>query len=536
MIKKPNSKRRDFLKNTGITAIALTSSGLIANLLAGCTTSKIKRTLNPNIPFIEPNNEDKVVLSTGLEYQKLISWKDPINKFEEFGISNDFIAFVPLEGKENEGILWVNHESPIPYLIHKESNRKKKTKEQIILEQKSVGGSLIHIKKSDNEWNLVKNSQYNRRISGETEIPFVNAEIQGKKSALGTMANCSGGVTAWGTILSCEENYGDYYGEYEYYQGNKIRNPSAKYGWENFFDSNPEHYGWVVEIDPMTGKAKKHLSMGRFEHECAKTTVAKDGRTVVYSGDDQDDEHLYKFISDKKGSLDKGTLYVAHLETGTWRPITLENPKLKGKFKNLTDLLIHTRRAAKLLDATPLNRPEDIEILKDSNTVLVACTNNKKRLDAHGYILAIDEENQDPLSLKFKSYKWLDCGPDAGMSCPDNFTLDKKGNLWVTSDISEKMIRDFPYKGFGNNGLFYIPTSGEDKGVVYQVASCPVDAEFTGPCFSPDFKTLFLSVQHPGNSSSEDNGYTSSWPDGEGKIPRSSVIAISGPLLDRLNT
>lgn len=537
MKKQLDTTRRNFLKNTGITAIALTSSGLIANLLSGCsTTGKTSKKLNPNIPFIKPSTEDRVLLSPGLEYQQLIAWKDPINKKELFGMNNDFIAFIPLDGKTDEGILWVNNEFPTPYLIHKERNSSKKTKAQIIAEQKSVGGSLIHIKQQKDKWVVVKNSQYNRRITGETEIPFANAVVLGKTFAIGTFANCSGGVTPWNTILTCEENYDDYYGETEYKNGLRMKIDSSKYGWDKHFDRPPEHYGWVVEVDPFTGKAKKHLSMGRCAHECATTIQASDGRVVVYTGDDADDEHLYKFISDKKGSLETGTLYVAHLESGTWRPMNLDNPKLKGQFKDLTDLLIQTRKAAKMLDATPLNRPEDIQILPGSNTVLVACTNNKKRLDAHGYILAIDEENKDPLSLKFKSYKWLECGPEAGMTCPDNFTIDKKGNLWVTSDMSERLIGGFPYEGFGNNGLFYIPTSGEDKGVVYQIASAPKDAEFTGPCFSPDFKTLFLSVQHPGNSSNEEIGYTSTWPDGKDKVPRSAVLTISGPLLDRLNT
>lgn len=530
------SSRRKFLKITGASAVALTSSGLIANLLTSCATAKKAKKLNPNIPFIEPSKEDKVVLSPGLEYHRLISWQDPINKTEQFGTNNDFIAYIPLEGKPDEGIMWVNHESPMPYLTHKQRKISLKTKDHIIQEQKTVGGSLLHIKKENNQWSVVKNSKFNRRITGETEIPFANAEILGKKTAIGTMGNCSGGVTAWGSVLTCEENYPDYWGEIEHTKTGRKKLDITKHGWDKHFDYPPEHYGWIVEVDPKTGKSKKHTSMGRFERECAKTIVAKDGRTVVYSGDDSENEHLYKFISDKKGSLDTGTLYVAHLESGTWRPLTLSNPKLKNKFKDHTDLMIQTRSASKILHATPLARPEDIEILHGSNTVLVACTNNKLRLDPYGYILAIEEKNQDPLSLEFKSYKWLECGPDAGISCPDNFVLDKKGNLWITSDISEKLMNEYFYKDFGNNGLFYVPTSGEDKGVVYQIASCPTDAEFTGPCFSDDFKTLFLSVQHPGNSSNEENGYTSTWPDGEGKIPRSTVIAISGPLLDRLNT
>jgi len=273
--------RRDFLKNTGISAIALTSSGLIANLLSGCTTSKIKRALNPNIPFIEPSYEDKIILSTGLEYQKLISWNDPINKTEFFGINNDYIAFIPLDGKTNEGIMWVNNEFPTPYLIHKERKSSKKTKEQVVQEQLAVGGSLIHVKKTKNTWEVIKDSIYNRRITGETNIPFVNATIQGKTSAMGTFANCSGGVTPWNTILSCEENYDDYYGEYEYKYGKRFKIDSSKYGWDRHFDCDPEHYGWVLEIDPLTGTAKKHLSMGRMAHECAKPVLAKDGRTVI---------------------------------------------------------------------------------------------------------------------------------------------------------------------------------------------------------------------------------------------------------------
>jgi secreted PhoX family phosphatase len=85
---------------------------------------------------------------------------------------------------------------------------------------------------------------------------------------------------------------------------------------KNYYDNPPEHYGWVVEIDPISGEAKKHTSMGRMAHECATTTSAKDGRVVVYTGDDTVNEHLYKFISDSQDNLNKGTLYVANLEAG----------------------------------------------------------------------------------------------------------------------------------------------------------------------------------------------------------------------------
>src|SRR5690606_4221857 len=227
-LKKVTATRRDFLKAAGVSTITLTSSSILANLLSGCATTTSKR-LNPKIPYIQPSLEDRVVLSPALSYQKLISWNEPINPTEYFGINCDYIAFTPLDKKSDEGILWVNNEFPTPYLIHKEALGSQKTKEQVIAEQKAVGGSLIHIKHANNQWSVVKNSKYNRRISGETEIPFVNAEILGKKSAIGTFANCAGGVTPWGTILTCEENYDDYYGEVEYTNGKRIKNNKARY-------------------------------------------------------------------------------------------------------------------------------------------------------------------------------------------------------------------------------------------------------------------------------------------------------------------
>jgi secreted PhoX family phosphatase len=159
-------------------------------------------------------------------------------------------------------------------------------------------------------------------------------------------------------------------------------------------------------------------------------------------------------------------------------------------------------------------------------------TNNIPKADFVGSILKIEEESSDKTGKSFKSDTFLAGGPEMGFACPDNMAFDPKGNLWFTSDMSGSMMnKNEHYKAFGNNGLFVF-NAKED--VVVQVASAPMDAEFTGPFFSPDGKSLFLSIQHPGETSKSLDSLTSHWPDGGSAIPRSAVIIISGPVLDKL--
>jgi secreted PhoX family phosphatase len=122
-------------------------------------------------------------------------------------------------------------------------------------------------------------------------------------------------------------------------------------------------------------------------------------------------------------------------------------------------------------------------------------------------------------------------GYSEGFACPDNLAFDRHGNLWMTSDMSEQEIEKGKYKSFGNNSLFYIPMRGRDAGLAIRIANAPMDAEFTGPCFSDDGKTLFLSVQHPGARSARTGKLTSHWPDGGASIPRPGVVMIKGPLI-----
>jgi secreted PhoX family phosphatase len=181
-----------------------------------------------------------------------------------------------------------------------------------------------------------------------------------------------------------------------------------------------------------------------------------------------------------------------------------------------------------------LDRPEDIEIDPLTGHVLVSLTNNFPKGNYHGSILKIREKENDHFSLEFEHETFLAGGEETGFTCPDNMAFDPKGNLWLTSDIPGSLIGSNKFGSFGNNGLYYVPSKGSDAGKVIQMASAPVDAELTGPTFTPDGKTLFLSIQHPGERTTDVNDCTSNWPDGGKAIPKPSVVAIQGPLLERI--
>lgn len=540
MNKKENSRRR-FLKFMGKGTAAIYAMPLI-NMVQGCAPDPAKTAVPFNLKPLSPSLEDDLLLAEGFKYDVFMKWDEPINdRGERFGFNCDYIAYIPFEeSAPGEGWLWVNHEYPhelfISGYVRGEGT---KTKEQAIKELEALGGSILHIKKSGDQWNWIKDSPYNRRITGLTPIPLISERpIQGSNMAIGTFGNCAGGVTPWGTFLSCEENYQDGYGEAVIAKnGSRSVVPSNyPYRWEQHFEHAPEHYGWVVEVDPRTAKAKKLIALGRFAHESATVVQASDGRCVVYSADDKVDEHLYKFIAEEQGSLEKGKLYAANTEEGKWVPLDWGiQPALRKHFTDQTDVLVHVRKAAKYLGATPLDRPEDVAVDPATGAVIVALSYNKPRGNYYGGLLKIVEANNDPLSLEFEADTFLSGGPETGFACPDNLAFDPKGNLWMTTDVYGGSIDTEKYKAFGNNGLFYIPMKGQDAGIPVQIASAPVDAELTGPCFSPDGKTLFLSVQHPGETSKSMEALTSHWPEGGKAIPKPTVVQVSGPGMDALS-
>jgi hypothetical protein len=550
-----NSDRRSFIQFLG--KATLGTSVLPAFLTACGNTSSpssdflqadedlLKRLRALTIEALPASDVDDLLLTRGLDYHTIIKWGDRMAEGEIFGFNNDFTCFIPFDDENpTDGLLWVNHEYVNPLFVsdfnfYASDAAANRTQAQVDQEMYAVGGSIVRIKEENGVWKIVENDPHNRRITAKTPIPFNwDQPVTGGDTAIGTHSNCSGGITPWKTILTCEENYQDCFGETVYNADNQPTKEASVYGWEAFYDYPPEHYGWVVEIDPKDGTAQKHIALGRFSHECCTLYELDDKRIVAYSGDDKADEHLYKFVSSKPGSLKEGTLYVADTERGRWLPLDWESqPKLKEKFQDQTEVLIRAREAAKLLGATPLNRPEDIEIDPITGHVLVALTNNKKKKDYHGSILKVVEDGGQFDSLTFQASTYLAGGEENGFSCPDNLAFDLSGNLWITSDMSGSAMNreDGPYMPFRNNSLFVVPRYGKDEGKVIRVVSAPRDAELTGPWFSPDGRSLFLSVQHPGGQTRDLKEPTSTWPFDTDGVPKPAVVAITGDLIEKMN-
>ena len=308
------------------------------------------------------------------------------------------------------------------------------------------------------------------------------------------------------------------------------------------------HQGWITEIDPFdaAAKPKKRTAMGRFRHENAAVTVAKDGRVVVYMGDDMRDACVYKFVSKGKydpknraANLDllaEGDLYVADFSKGRWILLDFErNKDLQGAkkpdgsplVKDQSEVLADARASALAVKGTPTDRPEDIEIHPKTGEVYIALTNNSNHGNFFGQIVKLAEKGNDWTATDFKWEVFAVGGAQSGFSSPDNLVFDPYGNLWMVTDsgYGEGTIYDF----LGNNGMFFFPTEGPDKGKAFRFCTGPVDAEMTGPVWTPDGKTLFVSIQHPGEDSESLEKLTSNFAAKAGtKVPRPTLVAIEG--------
>lgn len=530
--------RRDFLSFLGRAAMlgAVSSSGI--TWLGGCSPSKrSQQALSKGIPFkpLQPTAIDNVVVADGFTYRVLVKQGEAISDRDTFGSDNDYNAFIPFDVKNpNDGLLWTNHECMNPLFVSGWNGTDEHTREQVNKEQYEVGGSIVRIRRNaqSGDWEVVKNDPHNRRLTAKTPIPMRWHEpILGATTAIGTLGNCAGGLTPWRTVLTCEENYYLFYGETDY--PNNSKHLPSNFGWEKYDNYPPEHYGWVTEVDLFTGKAQKLIALGRCAHECATVFETPDKRAVVYMGDDANDQCIYKFVGDQPGSLLSGKLYVANTEKGRWESLDIrEQAILQQHFKSQTEVQIRLREAAALVGGTPLDRPEDIEIDPLTGHILITLTNNKPKGNYFGAILKIVENSADKCGTEFSSSVFLSGGVETGFACPDNLAFDRNGNLWFVSDIAGYAMHQAPYIPFKNNGLFLVPSYGADAGKIIQVASAPTDAEFTGPVFSPDSKTLFLSVQHPGEETKSLDAFTSHFPDGGNNMPCSAVIAIAGTALE----
>lgn len=579
-----------------------------------------------------------------------------------FGDGCDAVHFFPLsndgrlsKGKGNvSGILCVNHEFVAAALLFPGFTDRApgefaaQNSEYTAASQALHGVSCFEVAQEEGAWRLVKDSSFNRRITAASEVTLsgpaaghdllkTEADPLGRV-VKGTLNNCAGGKTPWGTYLTAEENTDQYFGGYNAFKadsqdlkllefhrrlapdGFTDGGPSA-HGWEATdprFDvsrhpTEPFRFGWIVEIDPYDPGAppKKRTALGRFKHECAETTLAASGQLVVYSGDDSRFEYVYKFVSagvvdleDRDANrdlLDAGNLYVARFDadgTGEWLLLDYDKSAALQKetldvydeagvragvtniplFENQAEVLINARAAADILGATPMDRPEDIAVHPADKFVFISFTNNTARAsdsssaahdgrnvqqgpdatnprgpNAWGHILRIDEDGDDQTARSFAWDIFMLCGDpkaDLGafltttedlddiplranatyfggasdpslvspMGSPDNLNFDGDGNLWIVTD---------GWQPLGNNdGAYAVPTGGPERGRLRQFMSAPKGAEVCGCEFTRDYRTLFLSIQHPGWPGSLDRGSLSDWPDRDGSVPRSSLIGI----------
>ncbi|CAM5778614.1 MULTISPECIES: PhoX family protein [Brevibacillus] len=523
---------------TGIPALAAgqSISGKTADHLFGLEDKKHK--FNPKFKPIEPSTKDDVVLPSGYKYDVIAVYGDRINQNgDTFGFNADFTCFLPIDGSADHGLLWVNHEylGELEYyvtgydVLNADPKQNKRTAEQVQKYLYALGGSVVEVKREGGRWKLVPDSKYGRRVSGLTKHELTGPAASLAKEVIGTFANCSGGVTLWNTILSCEENFQDVVDDCRL--------------------KDNRHYGWVVEVDPFdpASTPKKHTALGRFSHENTAMVIAPTGQLVVYMGDDANDQYVYKYVSKGKFNpsdgkqnsklLEEGTLYVANFGKGKWIALDFASNEAlqkatdsdgKALFASQADVLVNCREAAKAVGATPMDRPEDVEVHPIDGSVFIAMTNNSKHGNFYGQIVRLFEKDGNHAGLDFTFEIFAAGGPQSGFAAPDNMAFDSAGNLWVVTDISSSSMNSGIYKSFGNNGIFFIPTTGANKGEVAQFASAPVGAEMTGPWFTPDETTLFLSVQHPGENLKSYDQPTSHWPKGGNAVAMPGVIAVTG--------
>lgn len=571
--------------------------------------------------------DDTHHVADGYSANILIRWGDPVVSgapdFDptaqtadaqelQFGYNNDYLGYLPLPAgsdSADHGLLVVNHEYTDEDLMFPglgvqdgDADFAGMTAELAGIEMAAHGLSVIEVSRdADGNWTYDPASDYNRRITTRsTEMTMAgpvagNPRVQTSAdpsgtTVIGTVNNCAGGLTPWGTVLTAEENFHGYFQGDISEENPEFRNhtrygvPGGWYAWGRYDDrfdigrepNEPNRFGWMVEIDPYNPDSTpvKHTAMGRFKHEGAGVVVNDDGHVVAYMGDDQRFDYIYKYISNgtfdpsagtaNSALLDDGTLYVARFnEDGTvdWLPLVYgEGPLTEANgFTSQADVLIETRIAADLLGATPMDRPEDVDVNPTNGRIYAMLTNNTRRdanqlnvanprpENAGGHIIEIVERDSDYTATQ-SDWSILVLAGDPGAPevgamwnqattengwfiSPDNCAIDGQGRLWITTDGNN-------YARSGRtDGVWSMETDGDLRGTGKLFFRVPVGAEMCGPMFTPDDTTLFVAVQHPADGGDEWPGFgrtstyedpSTRWPDFDDNMPpRPSVVFIT---------
>jgi secreted PhoX family phosphatase len=588
--------RRGFLHGTatlGATAFVMGAGVLVPNQAQGA---------GPWLSFdpIAANDLDTVTLPKGFSWQILVSWGDPLwsrgaafdhtdrgtgaSQELAFGSNNDGMALFSGGGRS---VLAVNNEYlNIPVAYANRKSKKPETADDIRKSKAAHGVSVVEIKQDGARWDIVTDSPLNRRITADTPMEITGparghemmrtAADSAGATALGTWNNCGSGRTPWGTYLTCEENFNGYFAssDPDYKRSGDLKRygiglKDRGYAWataDERFDiskhpNEPNRFGYIVEIDPFdpTSTPKKRTALGRFKHENAELVIAKDGRVVVYLGDDERGEFLYRFVSagkfgnggDNRDLLEDGTLYVAKFSDGgrgEWLELT---PRTTG-LSDQAEISIRTRQAASAVGATTMDRPEWVAANPTKVEAYCALTNNKNRGkkpnaggdatpvggpnprkgNVYGQIVRWVPDNDDHSATGFAWDLYVMAGnptvhsdanggsknitADNMFNSPDGIAFDTKGGLWIQTDGNDSNKNNFA--GQGNNQMLLGDTkTGEIKRFLVGPKGC----EVTGLTWSADRRTMFVGIQHPGEKAG------SNFPGGAGTAPRSSVIAIT---------
>ncbi|WP_082221155.1 PhoX family protein [Luteipulveratus halotolerans] len=603
--------RRTALKATGVTAaVAGLAVAAGAQPAAAAPGSAAKAKTSPFVYDFEatapqPFTTDDVITPEGFTWKPLVKWGDPIvagapefdfdnqtaaAQEKQFGYNCDYVGLVR-DRHDHKGVLVVNNEYTNDELMFRGyTGASGLTDEQIKITMAAHGLSVVEVHKAGREWKALLGARRNRRITATTPFELdgpaagstlvrTKADPTGRR-VLGTVGNCAGGTTPWGTILSGEENFNGYFKATAAPAGQEAA--FARYGltgstgraWEKVdprFDAAQEpnesnRFGYIVEVDPLdpTSTPRKHTAMGRFKHEGANVSVAPDGRVVAVMGDDERFDYMYKFVSKKKyvegdrkhnlTLLSEGDLYVAKFTgdgfedgvsdgTGEWLPLVVDG-KSKVAGMSVEEVLVHTRLAADKVGPTKMDRPEDVELNPVNKRVYAALTNNSKRVPSqideanprasnkHGQVIELTAPGNDHTQATFTWKLVLVCGDPndpatyfngfdrrevSPISCPDNVAFDSVGNLWISTDGN----------ALGNaDAFFMMPLEGPHKGHLKQFHTVPHGAESAGPLIVDD-TTVFCAVQHPGEvDGASPSNVQSQFPyDGTGQ-PRPSVIQV----------
>ncbi|MBB0244340.1 DUF839 domain-containing protein [Streptomyces alkaliphilus] len=554
---------------------------------------------------VPTSSDDAFTVPPGYETQVLIPWGTPLSprgpkwrkdgsntaaeQERQIGMNHDGMHFFPLgRGKEGNrrGLLVLNHEYVDQQLLFPDGPTEM-TREKVAKALAAHGVSVVEVEERKGVWQVVE-SRYARKVTGTTPVEFsgpvkaTHPKLRSNNAPMGTLNNCSHGVTPWGTYLTCEENWNGYFGTED--SSWSPTPEQARYGinaggfgyrWhlaDERFDvarngNELNRFGWVVEIDPTNPKAKpvKRTALGRFKHEGC-TVVESRGRVVAYSGDDQDGDYIYKFVGDGnwrahralgRSPLDHGTLYVAKFEDdgrGTWLPLSFGTGPLtkKNGWQDQADVLIRTREAADALGATKMDRPEWIAVNPKNKDVYCTLTNgtgwpgeaNPRTPNPYGHIIRWAEKGKDHTATTFT---WdifvlagdpaydssVDLNEDNIFGSPDGLWFDDEGRLWIQTDISNSSqnLASRGYDNIANNAMLAAdPRTGEIRRFLVGPRGC----EITGVITTPDRRTMFVNVQHPGEASAAwgspspaNPRAVSNWPDfdPEGR-PRSATVVI----------